>query len=361
MSVTISGDTGITTPAETIQGNLTTTGNTILGDASTDTLNVGNGGLVKDASGNVGIGTTSPVNLLTVSNATSQDDIYGNIQTVYTGTVTSINAGYTAKNYQGTSQFMQWDVYGCRIGSRIKTNTGQGQVSFTYGNDVEAMRIDASGNLLVGATSTSGYFDSKANFYSPSVYASFSGKQGGASSAAVGTSWHTATSGDNLFHAFVTEPSIVIRGSITYNRAGGLVAYNTTSDYRAKTITGSVQNALGKVAALKPSTGRMNGAEIDIDFFVAHELQEVVPSAVTGEKDATKEEKYEISPAIPAVLDEEGNEVTPAAEAVIGTRTVPVYQMVDKSALIPLLTAAMQEQQAMIDELKAKVAALEAA
>jgi hypothetical protein len=213
----------------------------------------------------------------------------------------------------------------------------------------------------VGATSTSGYFDSKANFYSPSVYASFSGKQGGASSAAVGTSWHTATSGDNLFHAFVTEPSIVIRGSITYNRAGGLVAYNTTSDYRAKTITGSVQNALGKVAALKPSTGRMNGAEIDIDFFVAHELQEVVPSAVTGEKDATKEEKYEISPAIPAVLDEEGNEVTPAAEAVIGTRTVPVYQMVDKSALIPLLTAAMQEQQAMIDELKAKVAALEAA
>ena len=58
MSVVIDGTLGITSPAETVQGALTTTGNTILGDASTDTLNVGNGGLVKDASGNVGIGQT---------------------------------------------------------------------------------------------------------------------------------------------------------------------------------------------------------------------------------------------------------------------------------------------------------------
>ena len=67
MSVIINGDTGITTPAETVQGALTTTGNTILGDSSADTLNVGNGGLVKDASGNVGIGTASPAAKLDVS------------------------------------------------------------------------------------------------------------------------------------------------------------------------------------------------------------------------------------------------------------------------------------------------------
>ena len=64
MSVVIDGTLGITSPAETVQGALTTTGNTILGDASTDTLNVGNGGLVKDASGNVGIGTASPTGIL---------------------------------------------------------------------------------------------------------------------------------------------------------------------------------------------------------------------------------------------------------------------------------------------------------
>jgi hypothetical protein len=50
--------------------DVTTTGNTILGNASTDTLNVGNGGLVKDASGNVGIGVTSPACILDISGAT---------------------------------------------------------------------------------------------------------------------------------------------------------------------------------------------------------------------------------------------------------------------------------------------------
>ena len=54
MSVTINGTTGITTTG------LTTTSNNVLGDASTDTLNVGNGTIVTDGSGNVGIGTSSP-------------------------------------------------------------------------------------------------------------------------------------------------------------------------------------------------------------------------------------------------------------------------------------------------------------
>jgi len=85
MAITIDGTTGITTPGLTNTGtetivNLTTTGNTILGDASTDTLNVGNGGIVKDASGNVGIGTASPTQKL---------DVTGNINT--SGSLNSIN------------------------------------------------------------------------------------------------------------------------------------------------------------------------------------------------------------------------------------------------------------------------------
>ena len=108
-----------------------------------------------------------------------------------------------------------------------------------------------------------------------------------------------------------------------------MVAYNTISDYRSKTVNGQVQNALDKVALLKPSTGRMNEATQDIDFFVAHELQEVVPSAVIGEKDAVNEDN------------------------------TPKYQMVDKSALIPLLTAAIQEQQTIIKNLIARITVLE--
>ena len=71
MSVVIDGTSGITTPAETVQGALTTTGNTILGDATTDTLTVGVTGIVKDASGNVGIGTAAPASLLHVMGKTN--------------------------------------------------------------------------------------------------------------------------------------------------------------------------------------------------------------------------------------------------------------------------------------------------
>jgi hypothetical protein len=140
--------------------------------------------------------------------------------------------------------------------------------------------------------------------------------------------WNATTTGDGQFFSFGTEASYTERGSITYNRTGGLIVYNTTSDYRAKTVNGLVQNALSKVALLKPSTGRMNGATQDIDFFVAHELQEVVPSAVIGEKDAVNEDN------------------------------TPKLQMVDKSALIPLLTASIQELSALVTAQSATITSL---
>jgi hypothetical protein len=191
----------------------------------------------------------------------------------------------------------------------------------------ERARIDSSGNLLVGTTTAT---------YGARLVASTTGVTASVlitdtASEYTVAGWNKATSGNNGFALFQTETSATTRGSITYNRAGGLVVYNTTSDYRSKTINGAVQNALSKVALLKPSTGRMNGATENIDFFVAHELQEVVPSAVTGEKDA---------------VDADGN---------------PQYQMVDKSALIPLLVAAIQEQQALITALTTRITALEAA
>jgi len=248
-----------------------------------------------DASGNLGIGTTSPLTKLHVNL---------NSSTAYHAITIGNNAGggqfgltsggvpfFT--NYSANSSFA--------FGYQTSTNTAS-----TF---VEAGRFDGSGNLLVGTTSTQSSAKITANSTT--------------NTSSVFSAWNSTSSGDAQFIWFGTESGGTTRGTITFNRSGGLTVYNTTSDYRAKTVNGAVQNALSKVALLKPSTGRMNGATQDIDFFVAHELQEVVPSAVTGEKDAVNEDN------------------------------TPKYQMVDKSALIPLLTAAIQELKAEFDAYKA--------
>lgn len=109
-----------------------------------------------DASGNVGIGTTSPATKLNIYSSTAQNDGIGFVQIENPTAANAVNASYTAKNYSGTSQFMQWENYGLRIGSRIKTNSGAGAVVFTYGNDLEGMRIESSGSLLIGSTNDYG-------------------------------------------------------------------------------------------------------------------------------------------------------------------------------------------------------------
>jgi hypothetical protein len=96
-------------------------------------------------------------------------------------------------------------------------------------------------------------------------------------------------------------------------------AYNTSSDYRLKQNVEPLVGGLAKLAQLKPSTFEFKSEpDVKVDGFIAHEVQEVVPIAVTGEKD--------------------GDEM----------------QGLDHSKLVPVLVAAVQE-------LSAKVAALEAA
>jgi hypothetical protein len=127
----------------------------------------------------------------------------------------------------------------------------------------------------------------------------------------------------------------------SYNYAGTEVGYITTngstctlnnfSDYRLKENVVSFTGAATKVKQLKPKTFTwINNPTIGVaEGFLAHELQEVVPNAVHGAKDAVDENNQ------------------------------PVYQGVDTTALIPLLTAALQEALTRIEALEVRITALE--
>jgi hypothetical protein len=167
----------------------------------------------------------------------------------------------------------------------------------------DAARITSGGELLVGTTSIGARLTVLATNNAGAFFNTT------AASATV-YSWNQGTTGDNIFQEFATEGSYTPRGSITYNRAGGLVAYNTTSDYRAKDISGSVVNSGALIDSVPVYMGKMKGATQERPMFIAHE----VPAyAHTGEKDA---------------VDADGK---------------PVYQQMDASALIPVMWAEIQD------------------
>ena len=114
--------------------------------------------------------------------------------------------------------------------------------------------------------------------------------------------------------------------------------------------------AIDRIKQFKPYRFNFidDGPSRVVDGFVAHEVSEIVPEAISGEKDAMRTEGYTITPA---VEDESGNVTT---EAVMGERDVPDYQGIDQAKVVPLTIAALQEALAKIETLEAKVAALEA-
>jgi hypothetical protein len=118
---------------------------------------------------------------------------------------------------------------------------------------------------------------------------------------------------------------------------------NTGIFFPAADTIAPMVGALDKVSQLKPCTYVWKSSGELGQGFIAHELAEVVPDCVTGEKDAVETVDD---------VDAEGK--------VIGTKEVPRYQGIDTSFLVATLTAAIQEQQAIITDLKSRIEALEA-
>jgi hypothetical protein len=192
----------------------------------------------------------------------------------------------------------------------------------TTSSFAEGMRIDTLGRLLVATTSanphTSGTYGIALNTNAGINIGSNN------SHALIAARWNGNGEAIRLQRDNATVGTISVTTTAT--------TYNTSSDYRLKENVTPVHNGITRLLQLKPS--RFNfiaDPDRTVDGFLAHEAQAVVPECVTGEKDA---------------VDEDGN---------------PVFQGIDQSKLVPLLTAALQEAIAKIKALETRLSALEAA
>jgi hypothetical protein len=188
--------------------------------------------------------------------------------------------------------------------------------SGTAGNVVgytQGMALDASGNLLVGTTNATG--DGGGLELQPN----------NANGGYIAIKKTSSLANGNRFMIFTNNGGVI--GSITANGTSN-VAYNTSSDYRLKDNVAPLTGALSKVQQLKPCTWKWKLDGSNGQGFIAHELQEVVPDCVVGEKDG---------------VDENGK---------------PSYQGIDTSFLVATLTAAIQELKAELDSVKSELATL---
>jgi hypothetical protein len=283
----------------------------------------------------LGIGASPGAKL----DVTSTNNAFNAIQARYNSSNPLIGFGIANSNgyaYLGfntksktTSDTATYEI--TNTATQLRMDAGQFRfniaASGTAGADItftQAMTLDASGNLLVGTTSQLyGAAFARLNVDSgTSGTATF--KTSGGSAQATLYAFNAATTGDNAFITFGTEATFTSRGSITYNRAGGLVAYNTTSDYRAKDIIGPVSNSGSLIDSLKVYVGKMKGATIERPMLIAHEAQEVAPYAVTGLKDE---------------VDADGKDK---------------YQQMDVSSFVPLLIAEIQSLRTRVQTLEAR-------
>ena len=285
-----------------------------------------------DSSGNLAIGTTTNVTLdavgaarpLVVQKSDTSTTLNGSTAaiTIANGSATTNNTAqlnFAAITGASGNQYSS-GIISCIFGARTNAQYPTGILTFSTSTSLntapsEKMRIDNSGYVLVGRTSTLGT-------------ARFVVEADTTTVNPMTVSNTRSTAGADYSILFYRNGSIV--GSVQ-TALGGPTTYATTSDYRLKEDIQPMTGALAKVIQLKPVTYKWKSTGTDGQGFIAHELQEVIPDAVCGEKDAV----------------EADDSIRP--------------QQIDTSFLVATLTAAIQEQQTLITQLQADVAALKGA
>ena len=206
-----------------------------------------------------------------------------------------------------------WGAYNVWFGQTGATN----QDTSLWGNSDAGCEMayygsDSIGGLAIKTDRTSGY----SNIYLNKTNVSASGAN------------------DTRYIAFYWDGTQ--EGYIRYN--SGNIELAQVSDYRLKKDVTDMTNGIDKIKLLRPITYQWNDLtnkpkDVTLDGFIAHEVAEVIPQAVMGEKDAVR-------------TDEDGNE------------NVIDPQQIEQKHLIPTLTKALQEAIAKIEVLEAEVAAL---
>jgi hypothetical protein len=307
MAITLNGTTGISN-----DGGYTGDGVSFADTTPANTL-------VTTTGGNVGIGTSSFA-------LSTKLQVRGS----------TANAAIMSEDTAGTTSFVR--ILGDATAGNLinwKNGTALRFAESTDGFDsfAERMRINSDGRVYIGQTSASlSERLGVTNLSGQAFY--FNGSTGCGAITNDDLNHYAVTFSSKAFSAathfimgfFRANGSTV--GSITHNDTN--TTYGTTSDYRLKKDVAPMIGALNKVAQLKPCTYTWKFNDTEGEGFIAHELQEVFPNAVVGEKDA---------------VNEDGS-IKP--------------QSIDTSFLVATLTAAIQEQQAIIQSQAETITAMEA-
>jgi hypothetical protein len=246
--------------------------------------------------GNVGIGVTSPSTKLHVSNAAVINDAYGLalVENTSTGTGSAANSALNIKSKYGTSQFMQWENQGLRIGSRIVDNSAVGDVYFTAGADSVKMVIKANGNVGIGDTVPTSLSVNTSSLSVNSTRTDLSGALFQKSNGVLKFQqyWSTAgivadvSAGDYFWKLANVNKMGLDTGTGALTVVGDVVAYGSPSDKRLKENIKPIQSALDKVSKLQGVTfdwiqkeDQILDIKEDIGF-IAQDVQKVIPELV---------------------------------------------------------------------------------
>lgn len=292
--------------------------------------------MVINGSGNVGIGTTSPNEKLEVAGSTritgnGLDVGYANngANFIQIGNGRTTN-GFAYIDLVGDSTYSD---YGLRIirnslgantsSELIHRGTGVFNFNATQAANItfrtqnsERLRINSTGYVGIGETS-------------PSSKLYIKGTTSTSSSQLMRIKSETAFPGASGRMIEFIRSNNAVRGYISMNQYG--VQYNTSSDYRLKENITPINDAVSRLKELKPNrfSWKEGPSDYKVDGFMAHEVAEVIPEAISGEKDAVDENNK------------------------------PSYQGIDQAKIVPLLTAALQEAVTRIEQLETRIQKLE--